>query len=236
MKRFFAALLAISMTAAWAGCDTPADGLIDEISDDDAAESSEIYNAPRLAQQEDMLGAWISNNNLFFFVPNNIYETTGCEISALNAVVKNGQLDFEGNSDSGNMFLYGNTVYINSASEPTVHVLVYERYEPKLLKSNDFEGHCQIYKNNVMLGEMSVENGKGTIHGIDEEIPAEFYVNNDKITMTIDGEPNEYNYYVIDKKTAAKPNSAFTTMSAFPDTCPYIYLINDNDFLAIKKY
>lgn len=236
MKKILAFSLAIFTAAALTGCNKPADGLIDEITDAGAAENSEIYNAPRPAQQEDMLGAWISNNNLYFFVPDNIYEATGCKISALNAVMKNGKLDFGEAFDDGNMLLFDNTVYVNSDSEPTVQVLVYELYEPKLLEANDLDGHCQIYKNNVMLGEMSLENGKGTIHGIDKEITAEFYVNYDKITMTIDGEPNEYNYYVIDKKSAPKPNSAFTAMSAFTDTCTYIYLINDNEFFAIKKY
>ena len=238
MKKIFAALPAIFITAALAGCSKPADGqLIDEFSEyNNTAESSELHGAPCLVQQEDMLGgAWVSNNNLYFFVPDNIYETTGCEISARDAVIRNGSLDSGEAADGGNMFLYDNAVYINSVSDPPVSALIYERYEPKLLSSDDLEGHCQIYKNNAMLGEAYFKNGKGTINGPDKEFPAEIYVNNDKITMTVDGETDKYDYYIIDKKTAQKPNSAFTTMSAFPDSCTYIYLVNGNDFIAIKK-
>lgn len=238
MKKFFAALMAISITAYFAGCGKTADGqLIDEFSEyNDTAESSEIYGASCLAQQEDMLGgAWVSNNNLYFFVSDNIYETTGCEINALNAVIKNGGLDTGEAADGGNMFLYDNAVYINSVSERPVSVLIYERYKPKPLSADDLEGHCQIYKNNIMLGEAYFENGKGTINGSVEEFPAEIYVNSGKITMTIDGEASTYDYYIIDKKIAQKSNSAFTTMSAFPDSCTYIYLVNGNDFIAIKK-
>lgn len=237
MKKFFAAFLAISVTAALTGCGKPADGqLIDEITDyNNAAESDGIYGEPRLAQQEDMLGAWISNNKLYFFVPDNIYETADCKISALNAVMKNGELDFGETSGSGNMFFCGDTVYINSDSEPPVSVTVYERYEQKLLNAGDLEGHCQIYKNNTMLGDAFFENGKGIINGFDENFFAEIYVNEDKITMTVDGETNNYDYYIINKKSVQKTNSAFTTMSAVPDSSTYVYLANSKDFIAIKK-
>ncbi len=237
MKKFFAAFLAISVTTALTGCSKPADGqLIDEITNyNNAAESDGIYGEPRLAQQEDMLGAWISNNKLYFFVPDNIYETADCKISALNAVMKNGELDFGETSGSGNMFFCGDTVYINSDSEPPVSVAVYERYEQKLLNAGDLEGHCQIYKNNTMLGDAFFENGKGIINGFDENFFAEIYVNEDKITMTVDGETNNYDYYIINKKSVQRTNSAFTTMSAVPDSSIYVYLANSKDFIAIKK-
>lgn len=207
-----------------------------EPSVEDAVPETEIGsdNEPRLAQQEDMIGAWIIpitdsyngsilGEGIMVVTENTIKVLFEFDCVDFKYTIKDGKEVLNGDPDT-NIYYYGDsgyytifedTLYLNNeGSEP--YALYRYEHEPVTLDYFDGANLAMFEK----MGVAVIYDGTGTLYyDEDNEIGLSLKeVNEDNVILAIDGEEAEFSYYIIEE-----------------DMKRYIYFVNNHTALIILK-
>lgn len=194
-------------------------------------------NEPRLAQQEDLLGAWvipvtdssitdldasILGEGIMIFTSNAVKAFYEDEYIDINYTIKDGRPVPSGEidpyisyDDSTYLTISGNTLYSNTEdNEPGAAY----RYEHEPVALNYFDGeYISVFCGGEDIGSVIIENGAGTSEEDDLEI--RLSLKGDTVSLALNGEEDEFSYYIIETDYQER----------------YIYFVNDNTIVILLK-
>lgn len=76
---------------------------------------------------------------------------------------------------------------------------VLEKYTPKTVTKNIFDGVNIIYQDGEQVGAAEFKNGKGKLYSYQDEAPASYSIRDGKVLLTLDGKTIQYSkYYIIE--------------------------------------
>ncbi|MCH5348836.1 MAG: hypothetical protein J1E40_05895 [Oscillospiraceae bacterium] len=208
-----------------------------ETSVEDTVPETEADAEPRLAQQEDLLGAWvipitdpsitdpdasILGEGIMIFTNNAVKAFYEDEYIDINYTIKDGRPVPSGEidpyisyDDSTYLTISGNTLYSNTEdNEPGAAY----RYEHEPVALNYFDGeYISVFCGGEDIGSVIIENGAGTSEEDDLEI--KLSLKGDTVSLTLNGEEDEFSYYIIETDYQER----------------YIYFVNDNTIVILLK-
>ena len=192
---------------------------------------------PRLAQQEDLIGAWIVpvtdpsisdpdvgflGEGIMIYRSNTIMALFEDECIDIKCTIKDGrpvlaeELDpYISYDDTTYLTISGNTLYSNEKDAEPVAAFRYE-HEPVTLDYFDGE-YLSVFCDGKDMGSVVIENGTGTSE--EDDLDIRLSLNGDKVHLALNGEEDEYSYYIIETE----------------DMDRYIYFVNDNTAIILLK-
>ena len=193
--------------------------------------SSENSVTPKLAQHEDLIGAWvIDENELYYIFEEDRYIVLyGNNIEITNDKVKDGNLKLGIETDIIAYFV-GDALHCEFANDDELPSIPIARYNQPAISAEFLEGewYSDSYSKAGLwdAGWFSFENGAGTFkpcEGSDQpSCNAAITVIDDKIVFTVGDYSAEYTYYTVDYKNVYRK---------------HIYLLGEeNDIVLTQHY
>lgn len=185
---------------------------------------------PRLAQQEDLIGAWFvpatdKDNNVIeddmaiilftdstvILLYEDVYMDEQCVVKD-GLYVPAGSDSYAVSYDDGYITVSGDEMYFNvEGYEPIVSY----RYEHEPVALDYFDGeYISVFYEGDDIGSVTIENGT-SISGLDMTLS----LSGDRIRVSSNGETIEYSYYILETEYMER----------------YIYFVNDDSVIIFFK-
>ncbi|MGN0675302.1 MAG: hypothetical protein ACI4KG_06095 [Oscillospiraceae bacterium] len=171
--------------------------------------ASETNIEPKLAQHEDLIGAWTFENEvLFIFEEDRYIELSGGLIEVINDKVKDGKIELSeefGAEMDITASVLGDNLICETLIDGESSSIPFVRYNQPVISADFLDG--KWYSNSYLelglwdWGWFSFENGTGTFDSGDKDmpdLPANISISDDKLIFTVGDYSSEYTYYTID--------------------------------------
>lgn len=181
-------------------------------------------NLRQEADIDDLKGVWIESDDkkhIFIFDDKKSYRCFNLFGDVGECSVKNGNLEYKENDEIYVFNYYNGNLYMSNRFLPKPIVL--ERTESEPLSIKDFDNRWYF----AAVGYETSLKGKGNggITGEDYDISIEISLNNDTVTLTVDGEKKIYTDYFVHSEASEYYDGVIYK---------YVYLFNENDIVSFE--